>query len=385
MSQCINLMPSENMTSEAVRALLSSDMGHRYTLPLNTEIHGSLVENAYRGTRLMDEVEEVAEGLAREVFGATYANLHPLSGHVAGMAMLTTLTNAGDAIAVISSKNGGYDGYMPGYLPDILGLEVSTLPFSEETFTLRTEAACEAIKKSKPTLVVLGASFILFPYDLKAIRESCDEVGCYLGYDGSHVLGLIAGGRFQPDCTRFVDILVGSTHKSFFGPQGGIVLSRDHEIGRSVDGGLTWKILDNAHWNRIAALGQALHEARRWGQDYAEQTCKNARAFGKALIEEGIPVRYEDMGITQSHQVLLSEKDMEKKYGRSTNDSAKLLENSNIIIDCVGRLGTNEVTRLGLKEKDMAVVAGLLSRALSGEPVGDEASTFRSQFAVEYV
>ena len=91
------------------------------------------------------------------------------------------------------------------------------------------------------------------------------------------------------------------------------------------------------------------------------------------------------MGITKSHLVLLSEKDLEKKYGLSTNDSAKLLENSNIIIDCVGRLGTNEVTRLGLKEKDMAVVAGLLSRALSGEPVGDEASTFRSQFAVEYV
>jgi glycine hydroxymethyltransferase len=97
-------------------------------------------------------------------------------------------------------------------------------------FTIDTEGVCSLIRRKKPRLVILGASLILFPYDLESIRKCCDDVGSYLGYDGSHVLGLIAGKRFQPDSLEFCDVLIGSTHKTFFGPQGGIILSRSDDI-----------------------------------------------------------------------------------------------------------------------------------------------------------
>jgi glycine hydroxymethyltransferase len=142
--------------------------------------------------------------------------------------------------------------------------------------------------------------------------------------------------------------------------------------------------LDNAHWNRIAALGQALNEMRREGESYADQVVKNARALGLALYEQELPVKYVDLGVTQSHQVLLSQAGMERKYDRSLPESAKILEESNIIVDSVGRLGTNEITRLGMTEEDMTEVAVLVSRALSGENVRDEVVRSSQSLEIQY-
>ncbi|TLZ70262.1 MAG: hypothetical protein E6K10_08380, partial [Methanobacteriota archaeon] len=125
----INLIPSENVTSPEVRAILASDLGHRYTLPWGKEWHGYLVENSYRGTRYLDEIEALGERLARDVFRARHATLKPMSGHLAGMLVLSALCSRGDRILVLDSRVGGYDGYMPDYLPRMLGLEVEFLPF----------------------------------------------------------------------------------------------------------------------------------------------------------------------------------------------------------------------------------------------------------------
>jgi len=228
--RAINLQASENVMSAEARSLLGSDFAHRYTLPEELAPGLAGLRNAYRGTKHTDAMEALGEGHARELFRATHVSLKPLSGHLAGFMLLQACCKRGDRILVISAAHGGYDGYMPGFLPDYLGLTVDFLPFDENSWNLNVKAAADAILEAKPRLVLVGASLILFPYNLRWLRGACDDVGTILGYDASHVLGLIAGGEFQRPLLEGVDVMSASTHKSFPGPQGGLFLSNRKDL-----------------------------------------------------------------------------------------------------------------------------------------------------------
>jgi glycine hydroxymethyltransferase len=369
MHDSINLLPSENVTSPEVRSLLSSDFGHRYTLPVNSLWCGEYLENSYRGTRITTEIERSAEKVACDVFGAKHACVQPLSGHIAAMIALLSVTKRGGSICSIPVSCGGYDGYAQPYLPDILGLTSWELPFSKRAYNLDAERSADLIRKRKPDAVVLGASFILFPYDIGPIRDACDDTGAFLIYDGSHVLGLIAGGEFQAPLKEGADILYGSTHKSFFGPQGGIILTERDDLDLAIRKNLTWRVVDNVHWNRVAALGHALLEMKRFGRRYARQVVKNSQRLGMELSERGLPLRYKELGFTRSHQLLIDTERLKKRFGLGMNDFSVRLERSNIIIDSVGRLGTAEITRLGAREKDMTDIAELFIEAAHGKDV----------------
>jgi glycine hydroxymethyltransferase len=380
----INLLPSENMSSPQVRALLSSDFGHRYTLPVNAVYAGEYMENSYRGTRLTTEVELSAEVAAKEVFKAKHACVQPMGGHIAALITIVSTTRRGDTICAVPPENGGYDGYAQEYIPDILGLKSFKLPFDATSFNLDSAAAAALIRSKRPKLVIIGQSAILFPYDLRPVKEACKEAGATMVYDGSHVLGLIAGGEFQKPLKEGADILYGSTHKSFFGPQGGLIVTDSDSLNAEVRKNLTWRIVDNVHWNRVAALGQALLEMKKFGPSYAKQVVKNSKRLGKELKERGVPIMYEDLGFTESHQLLMDPKEIRAIYGLTVNDFSIKLEKSNLIIDSVSRLGTAEVTRLGMKEKHMAEVADLFVAAALGKTVKKQVKRLREQFQMDY-
>jgi len=384
LEESINLLPSENVASPQVRALLASDFGHRYTLPVNAEYAGSYLENSYRGTRITTQVEEDAEHAACQVFGARHACVQPLSGHIAAMIVMLSTTKRGDLISPVPVDAGGYDGYASEYIPDILGLRSVALPFNKAVQNLDSEASAAFIRKKKPRLVLLGASFILFPYEMTPVREACEDVGSTLVYDGSHVLGLIAGGEFQSPLREGADVLYGSTHKSFFGPQGGLILTNSDEIDSVIRKNLTWRVVDNIHWNRVASLGQALLEMGRFGSAYARQVVKNAQRLGKELSERGFPVMFSELGFTRSHQLLIDAARVKAMYGLSINDFSIRMEKSNIIIDSVARLGTSEMTRLGAKEKDMARLADIFMAAARGKGVKRQVKEFRDRFSIAY-
>ncbi|MEM2906354.1 MAG: serine hydroxymethyltransferase [Candidatus Bathyarchaeia archaeon] len=377
LGQCLNLIPSENVASRQVRALLASDLGNRYC------------SRFYRGGKLIEKVEELAKELARKVFEARHACLRPLSGHVAGMAMLLALTKQGDRLLATGEADGGYGGYTPSYLPRKLGVKADMLPFDRDRFNLNYERCEEKIENEKPALVVLGASFILFPYNIARIRRACDRVGAYLGYDASHVLGLIAGGMFQAPLREGVDMLVGSTHKSFFGPQGGLILTSSDELNKKLEASLEFYVVDNPHWHRVAGLAQALAEAEAFGRTYAERVVRNAQALARSLDEGGFPVRYRELGYTRSHQVLVDTEAAAKNVGGGYVSFAERSEAANIIVDTAGRLGVQELTRWGMKEKEMASVAELLCRLLKGETpesVRKDATELKRQFnSLKYV
>jgi len=371
--QCLNLIPSENVMSPSVRRLLSSELGHRYTAR----------DCFYMGTKFIDEIEEYGEKIAKEVFKADTADLRPLSGHIADLIFLANLTKPKDTIMCISPEDGGYPGIWKEGLAGLLGLKPVAFPFSKTDMNIIIEKAEETIKRTKPKVIVFGASLITFPHPVKEFKKIASEYGAIIGFDGSHVLGLIAGNQFQDPLREGAYALFGSTHKSFFGPQGGIILA-DKELGGLLKSKVYPAFVDNAHWNRIAALTLALAEMRKFGRDYAKQVIRNAQTLGKALYEHGFPVACSHLGFTCSHQIILNYGDYEK--GRKI---AGKLQEANIIVDCVIRIGTCEVTRRGMKEKEMLRIAELIKRAIvdkeDSEKIRAETAKLCSEFqGIEY-
>lgn len=380
----LNLQPSENIMSERARGLLASDLGHRYSLRGLVDSQTGRPANDYRGTRYLDAIEDLGEALAREVFQAAHASLKPLSGHIAGSLLLQTVCRPGDLVLTIDSAHGGYDGYRSANLPEQLGLRVESLPFDVSRWNLDERACADAILERRPRLVLVGASFILFPYNLRWLRGACDDVNAILGYDASHVLGLIAGGEFQRPMVEGVDVLSASTHKSFPGPQGGLFLTNRPDVFERVNPTLLWRIQDNAHWHRIAGTAQVLLEMKAFGAAYAKQVVANAKALGRQLDKWRFPVRFASLGYTESHQLLYDTPALREKWGLSAPAFADRLEANNLIVDAVSRIGANEMTRLGATEDHMSTVAGLIVRAARGEDVREEVTEFRSRLRVSY-
>jgi glycine hydroxymethyltransferase len=176
------------------------------------------------------------------------------------------------------------------------------------------------------------------------------------------VLGLIAGEQFQSPLDEGCDVLVGSTHKSFFGPQGGLIVSNDEDLFDTIDTKVFPGIVDNVHLNRVASLCHAMIELLKFGNEYATQVVRNSQALARSLDEQHVPVKCRSVGYTKSHQVLLDYPENE------TAGIADLLQECDIIVDSGIRVGTSEVTRRGMKEQEMESIAQILSDVLVRKP-----------------
>lgn len=353
LTDCLNLIPSENRSSPLVRSMFLKDMGNRYTAP----------DKFYRGTRYLDEILALGEEVARKVFNARYADLRLLSGHIANMAVLLSLTQRGDTVLSVSSKDGGYEGVTQTGLGGMLGLRNLYHPYDEAAVNIDVSGSKAKIKEERPKLVFFGASYIPFPHPTRELSSVHD--GSTYVYDGSHVLGLIAGGEFQDPLREGCPLLIGSTHKSFFGPQGGIILSNNEGVFSNVSSKVFPGVVDNVHLNRVAATTVALTEMLQFGKAYAKAVIQNAQSLAKGLDQRGVKVRGASKGFTKSHQVLL---DYDAKKLAFIADR---LEQANIVSDTGGRLGTPEITRMGMGPHEMEEVAELVSMVVNGKKPAD--------------
>ncbi len=369
----LNLQASENVLSPNVRKALSSDLSSRYSLVLDDH-------DAYGGTRYTIEILEKTMELTSKVYGAKYSEVRPTGGHIASQVILLSLMKKKENMLSIPEKFGGYTGYQSGYLPQMFGVQNYDIPFNPETQEIELQKMESVMRSSSPSLVVLGQSFFLRHYDLKPIRELCDSYDCLLAYDGSHVMGLIAGGAFQKDALDYCDVLFGSTHKTFFGPQGGIILTNDEDLMHRFRKNITWRTMDNFHPARVAALGVAMEEMLNHGQEYAHWVVKNSVSLGKALSQGKLKALHSPW-FSESHQVAISATDLEK-HGLTFRSFSERLEKNGIIVDREGRIGTAEVTRMGAK--GLEDVAGLIERAAMGENVSAEVSKFVSGLELSY-
>jgi glycine hydroxymethyltransferase len=347
-NQCLNLIPSENITSPLVRKMLASDFGHRYYWD----------EPWYGGQQYSEQVEKTTIAAAKQLFHAEYVNVRPLSGHMSLMAVLMGLLEPGDTILISNIENGGYPLNLQLRFP----MDVHYFPYQKDRFSMDIEKTVAMIERLQPRLAILGASLFPFPHPVEAVTRAAKKTGTIVVYDGSHVLGLIAGGQFQNPFQEGVEVLLGSTHKTVPGPQGGIILvNKNMEIAEKIDATLRSPpvLVDNFHMHRVAALGVTLAELLQFGKSYAEQIVQNSQVLAKALHNRSIPVIGSDKGFTKSHQVLLQiANDVEGQHIRDR------LEHADIIVDAGVRLGTQEITRRGMEESEMEQVAELIEEVL---------------------
>ncbi|ADD08446.1 serine hydroxymethyltransferase [Candidatus Aciduliprofundum boonei] len=360
----LNMQASENFLSYRVRKALASDMASRYSMLFDKEVHGSFVHNAYGGTKYQEEIKEYAENKAREIFGFKFANVKPISGHIAAMTVLLSLTNKGDKIMAIPPELGGYDGYSQPYMPDMFDLNFVPLDMED-----MRRIDVEKIRREKPKLIILGASYILFPYNLTEVLEVAEEIGARVVYDASHIMGLLPAG-FQEDIEK-CDAVYGSTHKSFPGPQGGIIFTNDESVDEKIEENLTWRTQDNYHTNRVAALAMALYEFSPVAKIYGKNVAENSRALARALEEGGLGIKHSPE-YTNSHQVLVDENSLKDEFSLTPPQMSEVLEENGIIVDSVGRIGTAELTWKGYGPEDMREIAGIIIAALEGEDVKEE-------------
>ena len=255
--------------------------------------------------------------------------------------------------------------------------------------------------KTKPKIVILGGSLFVFKLPIKEVRDLLSRYSpeTILVFDAAHVDGLIVGGAYPNPLDDGASIISGSTYKSFGGPPGGFIVGNDEvlykKIKRSVYPGLT----TCAHYNRIGALAVTCLGLMKHGQEYANQVVRNSRALGSALSKEGVQVIGKHRRFSDTHQVLVSLEGQEvtaPEMGRRLADaniisSPQLLPSEprgNVRNPKGIRLGTQELTRLGMKEADMNTVASLMASVMVKDrnplEVASEVSEFRARFDGPY-
>lgn len=348
----VNLVVSENYISEPVRRALASDLCARYDAEW------------YAGTSVSRELIQATEELAKKTFNAKHAMVSSLSGNMCLLAVLYAFSKPKDKVAMLPFTHGGYPFGFSKF-----DRKHRPLPAVEGTLDIDVEAAKKMHTEEEIPLTIFGASGIPFPHPVAPICEHIKNTdpSRVAVFDGSHVLGLIACNTFQNPLAEGADVLIGSTHKSFYGPQGGLILTNRDDcaeairpyLGFDLDSGLG--LVDNIHVSRVAALGVALEEILG-DQGYGQRVINNSKALARALDEKGAPVRFKDRGYTESHQVHL-----DLSFEKST-EYCHDLEKVGIFTDIGGRVGTAEVTHRGADPEWMALVAGLMAEVYENGP-----------------
>lgn len=358
-AECVGLVPTENLLSPAARGVMGSDLGHRY-----------LFQNPqwrYVGGKHLAEVESLAQELARDLFGARHANVRPLSGENCTNIVIHSVLRRGGTFYHLAMEDGGH--FAARSVAARLTDDLRLIPYDAASAGIDLAGCARAFRAAPPDVVYLDASMILFAHPVRELRRLAGP-DAVIVYDASQVLGLLAGGIFQDPLREGADVLSGSTHKSLPGPQKGLILTDRDDIAARIEATIFPGHVSNFHLHHVAALAITLAEAQEYGAAYARQTVANARALGRELARLGLAVQGGER-VTDSHQVWLDASPLATpdEAVEALHD-ANLIANVNLIPSLRRkglRLGTPEVTRLGMREPEMARLAALVHATLAGE------------------
>lgn len=403
--QSINLIASENAQSPAVRDIQNSDFMARYA-----EGHPNRegeVNRYYQGTQYIDQIETLARTEIQALARCRQADVRPISGNAANTALALAYLRAGDSIIVNSTAAGGHISHNTigvfGRRLQIRGQSLNLksdkaipmhfFPLTEDQYHLDIPKCLDLIDEVSPRLIVLGKSLILFPEPVEELAELCRERNIPILYDGAHVLGLILGGQFQDPLREGATWMTASTHKTFPGPQRGVILADLDDEGErkywpAADRGVFPGSSSNHHLHTLPALVIAIREAQAQGAAYAAQIVRNAKALGQALTDSGIPVEARDFGFTESHQIAVnvSAQGSGVAIAQRLEDNDMIVNYNMLPFDTDPRnpsglrIGVQEMTRYGMKEPEMQRLAALMADAIKGQTVQDAVRTLRGEF-----
>jgi len=383
------MIASENVISPLVRQACDSDLHGRYA-------EGLPGKRYYQGCDDFDTIESIGIDVAKKVFTAPFVNIQPTSGTVSNIAALKALVKPGDSITAVSTADGGHISHAQMGAVGLRGLDLNTYPWDADRMEPDIDAAAEMIREVKPKLALFGASVFLFPTPLQELADAAHEVGATVMYDGAHVLGLIAGGVFQDPLREGADVMTGSSHKTFPGPQGGFLISssEDEKFHKKLNNAVFPGTNSSYHLHHVAGKVVALAEFEEFGTKYAQDIVANAKVLASSLATEGFEVLAEERGYTASHQVLTRHGEIDSGAGRkaaSILEEAGIITNMNMLpgdtkaMSPSGlRLGVQELTRHGMGVDEMEQVAECFRRVLidNEDPgkVKQRVNSIRSEF-----
>ncbi|NNJ64073.1 MAG: glycine cleavage system protein T, partial [Xanthomonadales bacterium] len=414
---CINLIPSEMSLSPAVKLLSVMDPVGRYAEHKQVKALDEAEVFYYQGTDFIWEVEERLKQEMMDFLGCSSVEARLISGQMANMTVFSAMVdyiNRADRKSeqrrmrkVMNNHiiKGGHLSSQPmGALKDYVARDPRTEKAAavnfpvlrDNPYRIDTAAARELMAEHRPELVILGKSMVLHPEPVAEMRAAIDELDldCVLMYDMAHVLGLV-GPHFQEPFREGADVVTGSTHKTFYGTQRGVIGSRFTEddtrfpFWEAVERRAFPGAVSNHHLGTLLGLLMAAYEMNAFREAYQPAVIANARAFARALDDCGLEVSGDPQaGFTETHQVLL-----EVGYSRGP-EAARRLEENNIIVNYQAspeeegftasgslRMGVSEMTRFGMGPEDFGELAELIRDVLTGRmTVKARVAEFRKRF-----
>lgn len=359
----IELIASENFTSEAVMEAMGSYLTNKYA-------EGYPGKRYYGGCHVVDQVEDLARDRMKELFGGDHVNVQAHSGSQANMAVYFSVLKPGDTILGMDLSHGGHLTHgspvsFSGKLFNIVSYGVN-----KDTETIDYEELRKKAIEHKPKMIVAGASAYSRVIDFKKFREISDEVGAYLMVDMAHIAGLVAGG-VHPSPVPYADFVTTTTHKTLRGPRGGAIICKEKyakDLDKTIFPGMQGGPLMHIIAGKAVCFGEALKPEFK---DYANQIVKNAKVLAEELTKYGFRLV---SGGTDNHLILidLTNKDITGKDAEKLLDSVRITANKNTIpfetkspfITSGIRIGTAAVTTRGFKEEEIKKVAEFINEAI---------------------
>ncbi len=364
----LELIPSENYVSMAVREANGSVLTNKYS-------EGYPGRRYYGGQEFTDQIEHLAIERACKLFKCKYANVQPLSGAPANMAVYAALLEPGDTVLGMDLSHGGHlthghPATFPSKIYRFVGYKMKDIGTGEIDYADLRRIA----KKEKPKIILAGFSAYPRNLDYKKFVSIAREVGAVTVADMSHIAGLIAGGALQNPFGAGFDVITTTTHKTLRGPRGGMILVRENpEIAKKIDKAVFPGLQGGPHMNVIAAKAVAFGEALKPSfKKYTKQILKNAKAMEKVFKREKIRMI---TGGTDNHLILadvFGSIGVTGKEAQTALDSVGITLNMNTIPDDTRkpmdpsgiRFGTPAITTRGMKEKECARVAQIMIEVL---------------------
>lgn len=373
----LNLIASENYTSAAVREATASRLSEKYA-------EGYPGKRYYSGQEFADVIEELAIERAKGIFGAKYANVQPISGAPANLAVYFALLEPGDTVLGMELSHGGHltHGHpvtLPAKVFNFVRYGMKDITTGEIDY----EALREVAVKEKPRMILAGFSAYSRELDYEKFVEIAREVGAYAVMDAAHIAGLIAGEALANPLDAGFDIMTCTTHKTLRGPRGGLILSQDAEVAKKIDKAVFPGLQGGPHMNSVAAKAVAFREAGTDAfRDYSQQVIANAQAMAAVFTDRGATII---AGGTDNHLMLI---DVVSSFGIGGDQAQETLEtvgitlNKNAIpdddrspMDPSGiRIGTPAITTRGFDEDTSRQLAELICDLL-GNPDDEDTQT----------
>ncbi|MBL8905550.1 MAG: aminotransferase class I/II-fold pyridoxal phosphate-dependent enzyme [Rhizobiales bacterium] len=384
--ESIGLNAGTNVMNPRAAALLGRSLGNRPSL-------GYPGDKYEMGMEAAGEIEVIAEGLVKRLFSAPYAEIRVGSGALANLYSFMATARPGDRIMAFTGEMGGHVTHHRAGAAGLYGLETHPVPFDAARMTIDLDRLRLEAKRLQPKLITIAGSLCLYPYPVRDVRQIADEIGAYVLYDAAHMAGMIAGRRFQQPLSEGAHLMTMSTYKAFGGPPSGLVLTTESELANRIDQIAYPGLTANFDLGKTAALAMAVLDLLAHGEAYADQCIRNAQVLGEALEDAGIAIhRADGRKVSESHHLAIRA----APYGGG-QAASKYLARANILLCGIGlplapvagdlngiRIGTQEVTRFGMKEDAMAEIAELMARVMVAgerpESVRPDVIAFRDRY-----